>query len=291
MVAIDCLPIVSSPVRRAVRSDWWRSTISVFQSGQPARWISLFVLVGLLAAPVLGGQLFSDRFELPLFNDTGIDTCGSWDSNVLPCPVQEFPGQDGDRGRDALARAGLLTKLGAGAEGFDFTKLDAAGQVLPASAASWDCVADNVTGLVWEVKRYQPGHLRHVLNYYSWYDPDPDSNGGHAGQADSGFCSGSACDTQSFVQAVNLQRLCGASDWRLPTVMELNELAHRGAFNPVLDTDYFPYLPQMQMRYWTASSTAADPADAWRWEIGNGFETRMSKASAELVRLVRGAGR
>jgi len=265
--------------------------VSVVEPDRLVRGIGLLAVLGLLAAPAVAGKLFSDRFELLLFNDTGIDTCGSSDSNTLPCPVPDFPDQDGDRGRDALARAGLLTKVGAGAAGFDFTKLDAAGQSLPASAASWDCVADNVTGLVWEVKRNQTGHLRHVLNYYSWYDPEPASNGGHAGQADSGFCSGSACDTHGFIQAVNAQSLCGASDWRLPTVMELNELAHRGAFNPVLDTDYFPYLPQMQMRYWTASTTAADPNQAWRWDIGNGFETRMDKANAELVRLVRGSGR
>lgn len=149
--------------------------------------IGLLVVMVLLAAPAIGGKLFSDRFELLLFNDTGIDTCGSSDNNSLPCPVRGFPDQDGDRGRDALAHAGLLTKVGAGAAGFDFTKLDAAGQSLPASAASWDCVADNVTGLVWEVKRDQPGHLRHALNYHSWYDPDPAGNGGHAVQADSGW--------------------------------------------------------------------------------------------------------
>lgn len=242
----------------------------------------------LLVLPASAGKLFSDRFERQRFNDTGIETCGSGDNNSLSCPVPGYPDQDGDHGRDALARDGLLQKVGAGAAGFDLTKLDSSGKRLAASATSWDCVADNVTGLVWEVKRDEPGHLRHILNYYSWYDPDPATNGGDAGQADGGFCSGSVCDTQGFMQAVNTQGLCGANDWRLPSLMELHGLAHRGAFNPVLDVNYFPYIPQQQIRFWTSSTAAADPTEAWRWSIGNGFDMTVDKTGVELVRLVRG---
>ena len=39
-----------------------------------------------------------------------------------------FPRQDGDFGRDALARAGQLTKIGGGEAGFDFTKISNSGQ-------------------------------------------------------------------------------------------------------------------------------------------------------------------
>lgn len=248
---------------------------------------SLLVAGCLLILPASAGNLFSDRFERSLFNDTGIETCGNWDDNLQTCPVPDFPNQDGDAGRDALARDGLLEKTGAGAAGFDFTKLNAIGDALPASATSWDCAADNVTGLIWEVKRDEPGHLRHILNSYSWYDPDPATNGGDAGLANGGFCSGSPCDTHGFVSAVNSLGLCGASDWRMPTLMEMHGLAHRGALIPVLDIDYFPYIPQQQIRFWTSSTTAADPTEAWRWDIGNGFDLRVDKASAELVRLVR----
>lgn len=250
--------------------------------------IALLAAAFLLALPASADRLFSDRFEGRFFNDTGITTCGDAGDNQLTCPVPSFPNQDGDFGRDAQARDGLLVKVGAGAGGFDFTKLNANGDRLPASATSWDCVADNATGLVWEVKRDQPGHLRHVLNSYSWYDPNPATNGGDAGLANGGFCSGSACDTHGFVQAVNAQGLCGASDWRLPTIMELHDLAYRGRIIPVLDIDYFPYIPQQQIRFWTSSTTAADPAEAWRWDIGNGFDARVNKANAELARLVRG---
>ena len=80
-------------------------------------------------------------------------------------------------GRDALARAGQLQKVGGGEAGFDFTKLDANGNALPASATSWDCVRDNVTGLIWEVKT--TSGLRSWSNTYTWYDPNsPDGNPG-----------------------------------------------------------------------------------------------------------------
>jgi len=107
-------------------------------------------------------------------NDTGIDRCadGLADINRV-CPVAGYPGQDGDFGRDAAARAGTLLKAGGGAAGFDFTKIANNGSVLPASAVrgsepnDWACTRDNVTGLIWEVKNL--GGLRDSRNIYAWY--------------------------------------------------------------------------------------------------------------------------
>jgi hypothetical protein len=45
-------------------------------------------------------------------NDTGITWCANDTTNNLPCPVASHRGQDGDHGRDALARAGQLQKGG-----------------------------------------------------------------------------------------------------------------------------------------------------------------------------------
>lgn len=79
-------------------------------------------------------------------NDTGIDWCADADTNRLDCPLAGYPGQDGDNGRD-------VTDIDAndGRAGFSFTKLDAAGNDLPADATDWTCVRDNVTGALWEV--------------------------------------------------------------------------------------------------------------------------------------------
>ena len=79
----------------------------------------------------------------------GIGSIGSWfDHN-----------QDAEVGRDYLATNGQLTKVGAGIAGFDFTKISAAGEKLPATATAWSCVLDNQTGLMWEIKTKMPPKL------------------------------------------------------------------------------------------------------------------------------------
>jgi len=110
-------------------------------------------------------------------NDTGITQCANATQNNLPCPQAGFPSQDAETGRDAQTD---LQKIGGGSAGFDFTKLDAGGNPLPASASAWDCVHDNVTGLVWEIKTDDNG-LRDKDWEYTWYNADPATNGGDAG--------------------------------------------------------------------------------------------------------------
>ena len=219
-------------------------------------------------------------------NDTGIDWCADGDTNFLACPVALYPGQDGDYGRDAAARAGTLDKVGAGAAGFDYTKLDADGHDLPASALNWSCVRDNVTGLIWEVKVDDPGHLRHKEHTYTWYNPDPNTNGGNAGTQDGGNCTGSACDIHAFVQAVNAQRLCGASDWRMPTRQELQGIVDYGQSTPVIDTGYFPNTPSGW--FWSGSPHANHSNYAWNVYFNDGYAGNYYRSFNHRVRLVRG---
>ena len=169
-----------------------------------AAWAILLACVLCASAPA-----FSQSGSL---NDTGIDWCADDTNNNLACPLESHPGQDGVYGRDAFARAGLLYKQGGGQAGFDYTKLDANGNDLPASAGTWSCVRDNHTGLIWEVKQEVPDQLRFYGHTYTWYNPDIDSNGGWYGYQNGGSCIGSGCDTHGFAQAVNNQALCGASD-------------------------------------------------------------------------------
>ncbi len=137
------------------------------------------------------------------------------------------------RGSDAQAPA------------FDFQRLNADGAPYTGNGdfatQPWSCVADRHYGLTWEVKTTQAG-LRNKDNTYTWYNPDKLHNGGDAGTPDGGKCSGSACDTKAYVEAVNSQGLCGAKDWRVPTQSELStindpRIAHPG---PTLDTRFFP---------------------------------------------------
>ncbi len=242
---------------------------------------------------------------LQFFNDTGIDWCagqvlGIYIHYLLGCPVAEFPGQDGDFGRDALARQGRLPKLGGGAAGFDYTKLDADGRPLfiqdqdwhdggnETDGTRWSCVRDNTTGLIWEVKINDPNHLRHFGHTYSWYNPDPNTNGGDAGLEDRGICVGSRCDTHAYVQAVNAQGLCGAHDWRMPTIHELRSLVHAGRFEPAIDINYFPHTPSGWVRFWSSSPYADNGRyGAWDVHFYGGHADYYYKNESSRVRLVR----
>lgn len=224
-----------------------------------------------------------------VLNDTGIDWCANSDSsdNVwLSCPIADHPGQDAELGRDAEARARTLQKTGAGAAGFDFTKLNAEGNAVPAASVLWDCVRDNHTGLVWEVKTIDGG-LRDTHNTYTWYNPAAGRNGGDPGTANGGICGmADGCDTQGYVAAVNEIALCGFSDWRLPSRLELDSIRHFGRVRtfPLIDVDYFP---NTRSQYWSAAPFAGDATKAWTIDFsGTGADT-VPKSEAQSVRLVR----
>lgn len=226
-------------------------------------------------------------------NDTGQTLCYSDTGTVLPCSVS---GQDGRYGRDAAAAAGLLSKIGAGAAGFDYTKIANNGSALPADAnlgttpTAWACTLDNVTGLMWEMKTSSAQTsfgLRNTVQTFTWYSTAA-NNGGNAGSVGTDTCHGSLpgtpsqCNTASYVLAVNGTGLCGHSDWRLPTLKELGGLAISRAG---INTTYFP---NTQGNYWSASNYAANPADAWSVNFLNGFSSNAIKANSGYVRLVRG---
>lgn len=268
----------------------------------------------LAATPVMPVHGFT-MLEL---NDSGIDWCidpdGTDAEKQAGCEdrAESYPNQDGMLGRDAEARAGTLAKVGDGVAGFDFSRVCNSGEIagegscpvepqLGSNADDWGCTRDNVTGLIWEVKVKvdvdDPEHLRDMDHTYSWYDTDGATNGGRVGTENAGDCTGSACDTQGFVQAVNSltgdERLCGANDWRMPSYVELQSIVDYGRHSPAIDTAYFPNTP--------FSSTTISPARIWsgttpRFSAGAavdiGFRWGTVNASSKLqdirrIRLVR----
>ncbi len=108
---------------------------------------------------------------------------------------------------------------------------------------------DNVTGLVWEGKT-DDGGIHDKDNTYRW-----------GGTTALGTGYGTYYpDWDTLVDGSNSERLCGYSDWRVPTQAELQGLVHYGRTNPAIDTDYFP---DALWSSWSASPSAFWSAYAW----------------------------
>ncbi len=211
-------------------------------------------------------------------NDTGITTCSNETQNNLPCPVSDFPNQDAQSGRDATNNDDTD-----GHAGFSFTKISSTDASLPASETSWNCVKDNVTGLMWEIKTTDGG-LHDMNHTYTWYEPDNTKNGGDAGTQNGGSCQGSQCDTNAYVKAVNSVGYCGYKDWRMPTNQELTSIVDMSRLGRAIDINYFQ---NTEREYWSSSPDALYSDSAWyvRFRYGNSYYSY--KGLRYLVRLVR----
>ena len=154
-------------------------------------------------------------------NDTGFTTCADAAGALVSCTAASaVPGQDARYGRDAAAGTSALTKVGGGANGFDFTKISNAGAVLPATAplgtapGEWGCTYDNTTGLMWEVKTATSG-LRNQSHSYSWYNTNATTNGGSVGVANNLIGSGANANVKiSLKPSVHLE-VVGAAQTEL----------------------------------------------------------------------------
>ena len=161
-----------------------------------------------------------------------------------------------------------------------YTKLDANGNELPDSATSWVMVRDNVTGLIWEVKT-DDGSVHDKDNQYTWYDSNPETNGGNAGTP------GDGTDTADFIKALNDANFGGFSDWRLPTVKELARIVDRGAYTPAINSEYFPNT--VSSYYWSSTTNADCTNYAWRVHFNGGnVSYYVYKSFSYRVRAVRG---
>jgi hypothetical protein len=204
--------------------------------------------------------------------DTGQTTCYDDNGNVITCPNpgQRFYGQD----------ANYTIKPPS------YSKLDGSGNVLPVSATSFAMVRDNVTGLNWEVKQnkyngqnYDDPH--DADNTYTWYDPDPATNGGDPGTP------GDGTDTDDFIDALNDAHFGGYSDWRMPNRKELRSIVDLSRYIPAINTVYFPNT--WIGSYWSSTTCADNPVHAWPIEFYSGSSSSyQGKSFYGYVRAVRG---
>jgi|GEM_PF-1541413 len=168
-----------------------------------------------------------------------------------------------------------------------YTKLDAQGNDLTDNVTEWIMVRDNVTGLIWEVKQAKDekadySNIHDADNVYTWYDSNPETNGGDPGNL------GIAGNTADVINALNFEAFGGYSDWRLPDREELRSITDYGRYMPATDPNYFP--GTASSGYWS-SVTLADEDDAgksWCLHFEYGLESGRDKSSEYYVRAVRG---
>lgn len=206
-----------------------------------------------------------------LLNDTGVTGCSDTQTGSLTCPLSQYPGQDAEFGRDLL-----LNDDSDGHAGFSYTKIGANGSKLTHDAITWSCVQDNVSGLIWEVKT-DDGGLRDKDLSYTHYSLAYDPLGLY----------GSAGDAAGFITAVNDQGLCGAKDWRLPTVEELHGLVDYSAAypGPSIDQRFFPNT--QSNLYWAADQHARHAENGWVVYFDDGRIFSDDRLHFFPIRLVR----
>jgi Protein of unknown function (DUF1566)/FG-GAP-like repeat/FG-GAP repeat len=155
------------------------------------------------------------------------------------------------------------------------------------------CVKDNVTGLIWEGK--EASGPRAGSNNYSNYDSTTQGqiwNGTRyvtPTQAD----IDAATNSVGYKNFVNNASLCGYTDWRLPTVDELETLvdASKPDPGPTIDATWFP---NTQGSYYWSSVTSVEyfpsnvSSGVWYVSFSDGTVDAKERASGYThVRLVR----
>jgi hypothetical protein len=224
-------------------------------------------------------------------NDSGVTACVNGAGSEFDCAsgnggIDDYPGQDGSVGRDVSDDDDAD-----GRAGFSFVKLGSAGDPLPDQGADyattpWECVRDNVTGLVWEIKT-DDGGLRDRDWHYTWSVAGEVFDAAGSQKESAGECANSGrCDTVNYAADVNAGGLCGFDDWRLPSRHELISLVDFGTpASAAIDTGYFPQVATAP--YWTASIEPHSSLVKFV-EFNEGLSPGAPRDEAFRIRLVRG---
>jgi hypothetical protein len=157
-------------------------------------------------------------------------------------------------------------------------------------------ITDNLTGLMWERKLAADGSdggncaavdqvdrdIHCVNNLYSW------ATGGSApnGTMWTVFLTTINLDATDDPKATCHANYC---DWRIPTVVELQSILHTPFPNCTVDpciADGFSG-PTQAFDYWSSTTFASDPGDAWVVGFDDGSVSNSLKSNGIRVRAVR----
>jgi hypothetical protein len=218
-------------------------------------------------------------FTVQAINTVGTGPASTVSESVTP--VAAAPGKIPDTGQTTSYTSTFGEDSDYTINPPSYAKLDANGKALPYSASSWAMVKDNVTGLTWENKT-DDGSIHDRDNEYTWYDPNPVTNGGNAGTV------GNGTDTKDFIDALNSASFGGFNDWRLPTAKELSTLVHSDKLypEPAINAAYFQNT--MSSYYWSSTTYAGNPVLAWGVYFYYGVVSYVDKSFNYYVRAVRG---
>lgn len=148
-----------------------------------------------------------------------------------------------------------------------------------------EVVTDHITGLQWQ----DDVDAKYHLNKQWLTDENYDKCLGRNGQTqDDSACYDTSGDTAATYCA-NLT-LGGYTDWRLPTLYELESIVDRGKNEPAMDTTFENHPGNNDFVYLSSTSNADDKSRVWGVEFVCGYDDSVNKSGdALMIRCVRDA--
>ena len=92
---------------------------------------------------------------------------------------------------------------------------------------------------------------------------------------------------QDALTYANGLELCGHSDWRLPNIVELFSLYNAGEHNAVSWLNNQGFSNIQILNYWSSTTSAYEPANAWWVRISIGFLYKDPKTTSQYAWPVR----
>ncbi len=167
-------------------------------------------------------------------------------------------------------------------------------------------IRDNQVGLMWDKKCSVCDNLHDVSNRYPWHGTCAVSNNPCQRNDDcdlSEICEatdgqGTGLTVFQWVDTLNSEQFAGFSDWRLPTLDEIETIRNLSTLDPATFTDFHrnacPDLTDPacsrtgSSNYWSATPQAGKPASAWSLNFDEGSSEAGDTTDANLARAVRG---
>lgn len=164
-----------------------------------------------------------------------------------------------------------------------------------------ECVRENATGLIWQGQTLSGttalrSSSQQKYNFDSITKLQRKAPDNIAFRAPTQNEVNDVNNAIGFENAVNATRLCGASDWRLPTKGELlgivKPVESPANDNPAIDKNWFPNT--QTWLYWTSTPDTANEYNAWAINFSSGIAQLSARdcnnsavCTSHLVRLVR----